>query len=383
MYQKQILSFTLAISSIVFLGSLIYWDVISWNGPPQINNSALDLASPPAAPQPKLHRPIAPQQGTMTSSSKRIYRWTNAEGVTQYGDEKPVDQNIPIEDKSKEFLFKRPYRFNVRSVSFPLTPKMQSEIEIALSTILDTYNDTLGLPYKERSPINVVIYGDLVEFESSRNKFAARSRLPERSQFYARLTHPTGFFDPLGQTYHIWKNQDMATVISVAAHLSSKASLDQKFRDAPAWLREGLAEYFGGIKILDARVIIPLKPEWDNPLKQRLRQKQLIPLKQFLAFSNSDWYGRNPHTTYDSYLPMAWSLVYFMMGSREGQQLLLQIIQHIASADLAQPDSPDDSSQAKTSLSAVDVEEHYYGGIERLEMNWHQWIKRNRTAHRY
>ena len=72
-----------------------------------------------------------------------------------------------------------------------------------------------------------------------------------------------------------------------------------------------------------------------------------------------------------------------MMGSREGQQLLLQIIQHIASADLAQPDSPDDSSQAKTSLSAVDVEEHYYGGIERLEMNWHQWIKRNRTAHRY
>ncbi|MBL4867569.1 MAG: hypothetical protein JKY67_14475 [Pseudomonadales bacterium] len=81
-------------------------------------------------------------------ATKGIYRWTDAQSVIQYGDIKPSDHNLIIEDKSKEFAIDRPLRVDIRTISHRISPDTQAKLEVAISAIFEIYSHALGFRHK-------------------------------------------------------------------------------------------------------------------------------------------------------------------------------------------------------------------------------------------
>lgn len=86
--------------------------------------------------------------------------------------------------------------------------------------------------------------------------------------------------------------------------------------DLPAWLDEGLGEYFGEALFTGDGYTTGIIPEWRaDRVKQSIQENQFQPLARFATLSQEDWNRRMSLARYDQ----TWSLVQFLIHADEGK----------------------------------------------------------------
>jgi TonB family protein len=148
-------------------------------------------------------------------------------------------------------------------------------------------------------PIEVLLIGD----EATLNELA-----PE---YQGRKINVAGYYQR-GQDrdFIVLSGRERArNLTSIAYHELTHYFLSRTLVNRPAWLSEGLAEYFSTADIRDDRIILGnLSPE----RLQLLRSERLLPLTQFFAVDfNSPYY--NELRKANVFYAQSWAFIYYMM----------------------------------------------------------------------
>ncbi len=148
-------------------------------------------------------------------------------------------------------------------------------------------------------PIEVLLIGD----EATLNELA-----PE---YQGRKINVAGYYQR-GQDrdFIVLSGRERSrSLTSIVYHELTHYFLSRTFVYRPAWLNEGLAEYFSMADIRNDRITLgALSPE----RLQILRAERLLPLKEFFAVdSNSQYYNESRKA--NVFYAQSWAFIYYMM----------------------------------------------------------------------
>ncbi|NIP39028.1 MAG: DUF1570 domain-containing protein [Candidatus Dadabacteria bacterium] len=155
-------------------------------------------------------------------------------------------------------------------------------------------------------------------------------------------------------------------VVGISIHEACHAMIQQGGYRIPSWVNEGIAEYFETIEISESHVLFKPQHERHSEIAALLKEKQLITLLEFFGLSNSVWKNRNLVEDRTS-RSIAWSLVHFLMSSKDGTETIKKIMNNFSIDD-------------ETPLIFI-VNKSYSGGLNLLEKNWHAFLKSSPSAH--
>lgn len=158
----------------------------------------------------------------------------------------------------------------------------------------------------------------------------------------------------------VFKGENEKQALQTIFHEITHDTIHQELPRAyiPAWLNEGLAEFFEwGILEQGCLVVFPNEERAPHIRKLTVSSK-IMPLYAYLRLSDFAYVyrGRDENQT------MAWSLVYFLMSRPEGQSIVRVLFEAL------RPSS-------RESFSSFDIiTRSYPGGVAALERDWHAWI---------
>jgi len=155
-------------------------------------------------------------------------------------------------------------------------------------------------------------------------------------------------------------------VVGTSIHEASHALIQPSGYRIPAWVNEGIAEYFEEMVFNENK--ISFNPQYDrhNELKQLLLDDDLISLLEYFGLTNEAWKNRSLVDDRVS-RSIAWSLVHFLMSSPDGVGAIKNILKNFETDD----ETP----------SMYIVNKSYPGGLNVLEKQWHQYLSGEPTVH--
>jgi hypothetical protein len=234
---------------------------------------------------------------------------------------------------------------------YSMTPGDRQRIRAAVDEVLRIYRDVLGVKVPWDFDIDLVVQGDARKFRRQTNN------------------RPIGgFYSHSEREAVVSGRAGRAQVRIIAVHESSHAILMDRAPHVPAWLNEGLAEYFSLIEVEDGGARIPAQYERLDALEE-VRGGGGWPLEEFFAISDSQWASLDIERLQLAYT-QAWSLAYFFMSSDSGKEELRKLI--------AEFDEPGNELRSAKLLDRI-----HPGGIKALEKQWRSWLRRSRSPHRY
>jgi len=131
-----------------------------------------------------------------------------------------------------------------------------------------------------------------------------------------------GYYDPRKREIVVGNSDHY---LAVLLHEMNHFIFDAAFDEAPAWLREGLAEYFETASTSPDGLDVGDQPRHRRQLARWLRTTRQPDLRQLLALNQSMWWD---HEREGSQLvrALSWSVVDFLMSSPGGQQTLREFM---------------------------------------------------------
>lgn len=158
--------------------------------------------------------------------------------------------------------------------------------------------------------------------------------LHETNRDYQRFVSSKGFPGPNTDGMFIWFNND-AYLTTYDEGLSERAMISvlqhegfHQFsylhisRRLPAWVDEGLAEYFGAGHLVNGSLITGIVPPWRlRSLQDAIDRDEYLPFRELLAMPTSIWGSRvvrgDPKSQH--MYAQAWSLVHFLIHAEDGR----------------------------------------------------------------
>ena len=168
-------------------------------------------------------------------------------------------------------------------------------------------------------PTTVVVFRDDASF------------VPFKPLYQGRPANLAGFFQPGEDLNYIAMSLDPRErdPYSVAFHEYVHLHLRDNVPQAPVWLNEGLAEFYGALQFSGAEALlgVPL------PYIRLLRNEELLPLKTLLSIDNS-----SPHYHEQDksgiFYGESWALVhYLMLGGPGRQDQFRRFLQQVSRGD--------------------------------------------------
>ena len=239
---------------------------------------------------------------------------------------------------------------DIKAVDFPIDEKNLDTWRPYLHAMYQGWRDWFGWPAKPPYPLNIRVFGSVKSFEA-RQKQQGR-RVSSRSYY-------TG-----GNLREIdMKGTDPENTRTTLLHEASHAVLHMMHDNTSKWLNEGLAEVFSTIRVDrdEGPILVPEK-EWAYVMKMMLDKGQLKPAADYLAIPSHRWKQVSKKEERQYYM-FAWSLMYFLADSTEGQNTLKQVLQMNREKML------DGTALVKA------FENTYPGGMEQFDEDWHESIK--------
>jgi len=180
----------------------------------------------------------------------------------------------------------------------------------------------------------------------------------------------TGFYTgKVNEAVTYWR-KDIGSMLALVFHEITHALLHNVFQYLPLWLDEGIAEYFEQAIVKDDSLVVKLYEDRNRNLRQRLRWKSVKDLESFLKMSDVEWDDYNKLDDAPS-RTISWSIVYFLMETDSGREVLKKMLTHIK----------DVGDQPNVSLELFNL--CYPGGALEFEKDWHAWIPKERLVHVY
>lgn len=286
----------------------------------------------------------------------RIYRWVDENGQAHFSDIPPsqIDYEIMDLDSAGEYQY---FRLAVQFRGDSYVPFLESNVTPQINAIYEIFSGWLGRQRLRQVDLNVLIFQDRANYLQYANA-STRNNMSETGGYYSSSTNEA-------VTY---KYPDNERTLSVVRHESTHVMVRGMLGMAPVWLNEGLADYFENISVNDQAKRISINQNSLNIARGSLSSGYPTRLSDFLMLSDQDWRQNNREIHY----ALSWSFVYFLAGTREGQQSLALIMRTLA----------DNYCMAINSVELLNSS--YSGGFNRLQQDYVDWLFGNsQQGHAY
>ncbi|MEH6517799.1 MAG: DUF4124 domain-containing protein [Halioglobus sp.] len=280
------------------------------------------------------------------TGAQLVYKWTDDEGQTHMSDTPPNDHIASVVDIAGN---KRDFTYQIVADGVQLPTTFEGQIAAGSKRMYDTWHFFLGETRLRQSQIKLRVIGGPARFDAFRAKAWPGSK-PSYGFYSNSKNEAYVRYDPKhpGQT--------LRSSFHEISHLITASHLGP----TPKWLTEGLAEYFETMEVKhQGGTIHPNKAHL-----ARLKKSQLPRLSEFLAIDRARWNGPQRDLNY----AMAWGLMHFLMEGAPGMYAMQSVVQQ-AHGHFCQPFS-----------AAEALDGAYPGGLQRLERDWRDWLKREGAA---
>ena len=304
--------------------------------------------------EPKKEDPKDPEQTRRTIADKGR---SSSEIAKYENDRKNRAQDAKKFEEKRKLEFKGvPWekRFKKATNFFNVECNSTSEVTARYARLMDELYAKLVKFFPEerrgrKGKSNVYIYSDAEVFRFQTNMF------PGVGGFYRP---DTGDLYTYHGTFGI-----TSTTFNVLAHEGThqlQGKVLAKMDNAPTWLLEGLAVYFGdGARLSeDDKIVMGVIPR-DRLLhvQEKIRKKQQTPLMQLVGIEHRQFSG--------TYYADAWALVHFLVNSGKKGQEMLSAYWNVAHTTKVMPEHFSQLA-AKTYGSLDDLEKQYLAHVMQL-----------------
>jgi len=289
-------------------------------------------------------------------ASAEIYKWTDNNGRIHFGDTPHENTANKTKDLSKQYAQPaRNFSVTVTAVNYDLPLDTERKIITAVTKTFLILNEYSNIPFKESTNISVKIFGHQKEFIAYQKKHISK------------VISKTGYYSPKDNQAIVWKNRNVKRMLSVITHEAFHTILWTNYKHMPNWLNEGFAEYFELINVFGTTAVIELNDYWVRTVKAAIRQDATPSLKYFINMNRTQWkeLNKESHLSY----AMGWSLVYYLMSSKEGRKLIVELFK-------------ERNENPEIMMSDI-IKKHYPKGITQLQIYWENWVFGKKTTHRY
>lgn len=294
------------------------------------------------------------------SSTAEIHRWTDAAGKVHFSDRQPAQQASAqvIEQKQPHGS---PLTIAITPHAYDLDQNMRAQTEAGIQAIFDVYAGLFRLNLRRPVLVDIHLFPD-------GNSMAAwvHSIDPDVAIPPGLL----GIYLPRQNLIGAWEHSpdNKKAIVATLLHESSHVLLAQLSPNAPAWLHEGLAQYFEGMDVDNADDIVILPAiKASAAIDWFVAEKQLITLRQYFSMDEKQW----RHAAYVAQNPIpysvAWSVTHFLMSRTVGRQILIELLQDLEKA------------QKKPTIETI--EHRYPGGYSLMEFDWFKWAQSAKAPH--
>lgn len=287
-----------------------------------------------------------------SAAASGVYTWRDADGRLHFGDAPPETEQA--QDLSRQYDYRPPFSIVIEGIDYAVSPRLHNRISTSVRKIFAIYRQALEIEYPEETEFRIVIYGTKDAYRAYQQRVAPA------------LRHSDGFYNAASNRITTWGMAE-PYLVPLIIHEVSHAISASHGRYIPTWLNEGLAEYFEAMDVSGLSASVPVQSHWLRDLRGRGWHRHAPDLRARLDVAHEDWYAASgsSHVGY----ALSWSVVYFLMDSAPGRQLVRQL--------LALPHSPDRPD------SMAFIAARWPGGLPAFTEAWREWLAGADGRHRY
>lgn len=282
----------------------------------------------------------------------RVYKWKDSKGQTHMSDKFPKNKdyhNLTIQNMKSESFFS----LNLDSRYSNLPAFASDRMKRDVNQIYKILNNNIGVSQLNQITLNLKLFDNKNRFNAYKKKVAPG------------MGTAGGFYISSINEASVYTGRNDDRMYEVTKHEATHAIVNGAFGSMPIWLNEGLAEYFEALSFKNGmtRIIEP------NKAHLGLLSKSGLPrLSSHFSLTSNQWYSESRK---QKNYALGWSLVYFMMSSKQDKQFLKYMLDHLA------------YNYCKPFSDITYINKHYPGGLAGFEQNWRQWLVSSKTEHRY
>ena len=281
--------------------------------------------------------PTRPREDT---DPNLVYRWKDANGLTQMSDKRPegviatvLDMRLSAQDFS--------YRLMPEGLQLPVD--FAGKVAAGSKRMYDVWHFLLGGNKLKQARIDVLLVADETRFAAYRASTSSDT-FPIAGFYSMRSNQAFVKADPAQPARNLRVTYHEVSHLITASHLGP----------TPPWLTEGLAEYFETMQVRDQTGAV-----YPNEAHIRLLRSQVLPsLHAYLSIERREWYGEHRERNY----AIAWSLIHFLLQGSPGMHALQSTVRQVETH----------FCRSFSVLHALD--KAYPGGLSRLEVDWRRWL---------
>lgn len=283
-----------------------------------------------------------------------IYQWKDAQGRVHFGDRAPDGRAAPVaRTPAPPTVTAERLTVRIEDEGGVLDDTARERLEDGVQRLFDIYTGLFRLGM--RRPVVVDIH--LFETHAELGRWVAGHD--------SNISLPPGILGLYMAKQNVigaWRHSDDTDVIvATLLHEASHVLLSQLSPNAPAWLQEGLAQYFEGLDTRADGYVIRPTPDAEQAIAAWVARKQLVTLDQYFSLDEQRW----RHLAHAEQNPIpyvvAWSVSYFLMSKPVGRQIVGELLQ--------------DMEKTRRPPTSDAIQKRYPGGYALMEYEWFKWAQ--------
>jgi hypothetical protein len=287
-----------------------------------------------------------PPTETVTRNETSIYTWTDANGQLHFSDKKPASAAAQVYNGGTSTgLDYFDLTINYRGQN--VVPFLRDQLSAQATSIYKIMTGLVGRAQLRHVQLNILMFPDAQSFHQYAGANTGNTN-PNMGGYYSTLTNEAVTF-----TY-----PDDNRTMEVAKHEATHVIAMGVLGTIPLWLNEGLAEYFSKLNVRSQLSQVGVHAEWLPLARATVASGYPQRFADFLKLEPETWRNANEANHY----ALAWSLVYYMLGTDAGRQTLATLMQQMTE----QYCQPLDTAEA--------LARSYPGGLNALERELKAWL---------
>lgn len=286
------------------------------------------------------------------------FQWIDDNGRTHFGDKPPENTEVRRLDFHRGAPIENELSFVIPDKQFELSDEGMKKIHDLVPQILHIYKTLFNLDLRDTVEVKLSLLKSKPAFDIWLSQRTGDSKpLPI-----------SGVFLPKTREVAVWNNGNEAAILRTILHESSHVIMAQLSPRAPSWLQEGMAEYFENIERKNDMIVVNVSQNGHQNILHWLNDGTLITLRKYLSIPEQQWRAM-AHSANQIPYTVAWGTSYFLLSNETGKALLRRTLH--------------DLEKTQRWPTIDDIDQHYPGGITRMDFEFFKWAQNDVVPHFY